>query len=149
MQQQAALWITGAFRTSPTGGIETLVGLMPISKTLSKLAVGSVTRVVSLSDTHPVRSLMSKHHLKRAIPHALSISLMTPAVKAKVQGSLMQANKVLPLAAEVMDLFHALAQPGHRLLNCFADRIVFDAPSWSPPPPSGDGGPTAEQILDA
>ncbi|KAF5318585.1 hypothetical protein D9619_010813 [Psilocybe cf. subviscida] len=151
MQRQAALWITGAFRTSPGGGIEALAGLMPLHMTLAKLSSSSVTRVVSLSDTHPVRSLMSGRHLKRASPHACSIELMTPTLKAKVKGSLMQADTILPTAVENMDPFHALAQPGLRLLDRFCDRIVFDAPSRSPPPPPpppGDG-PSAEEILDA
>ncbi|KAF5325216.1 hypothetical protein D9619_009660 [Psilocybe cf. subviscida] len=150
MQHQAALWITGAFYTSPGGGIEALAGLMPLHMTLAKLSSGSVTCVVSLSDTHPVRSLMSGHHLKHATPHACSIELMTPALKAKVKGLLMQADTILPRAVENMDPFHALAQPGLRLLDCFCDHIMFDAPSRSPPPPpppSGDG-PSAEEILD-
>ncbi|RXW11931.1 hypothetical protein EST38_g13925 [Candolleomyces aberdarensis] len=32
MQRKAALWITGAFCTSPTGGVESLAGLPPISR---------------------------------------------------------------------------------------------------------------------
>jgi hypothetical protein len=38
MQRKAALWITGAFRTSPSGGIEALAGLVPIHLSLAKLA---------------------------------------------------------------------------------------------------------------
>ncbi|KAF5321476.1 hypothetical protein D9619_001127 [Psilocybe cf. subviscida] len=94
MQRQAALWITGAFCTSPGGGIKAL---------------------------------------------------------AKVKDSLMQADTILPRAVENMDPFHALAQPGLRLLDRSCDRIMFDAPSRSPPlppPPPGDG-PSAEEILDA
>ncbi|KAF5321100.1 hypothetical protein D9619_001850 [Psilocybe cf. subviscida] len=53
MQRQPALWMTGAFCTSPGGGIKALAGLMPLHMTLAKLSSGSVTRVVSLSDTHP------------------------------------------------------------------------------------------------
>ncbi|KXN92093.1 hypothetical protein AN958_09542 [Leucoagaricus sp. SymC.cos] len=30
MQRNAALWITGAFRTSPSGAVESLAGLIPI-----------------------------------------------------------------------------------------------------------------------
>jgi len=37
MQQRAALWITGAFRTSPSKGIEAIVGLIPITLYLRKL----------------------------------------------------------------------------------------------------------------
>ncbi|KAF5318640.1 hypothetical protein D9619_010812 [Psilocybe cf. subviscida] len=124
MQRQAALWITVAFCTSPGGGIEALAGLMPLHMTLAKLSSGSVTRVVSLSDTHPVRSLMSGRHLKRASPHACSIEFMTPVLKAK---------------------------PGLQLLDRFCDHIEFDAPSRSPPAPPPHPGdvPSAEEIQDA
>ena len=37
MQQRAALWITGTFRTSPTEGIEAIAGLIPIILHLCKL----------------------------------------------------------------------------------------------------------------
>ena len=37
MQRKAALWILGAFRTSPTGGLEALAGLIPIQLHLKKL----------------------------------------------------------------------------------------------------------------
>ena len=36
MQCKAALWILGAFRTSPTGGLEALAGLIPIQLHLKK-----------------------------------------------------------------------------------------------------------------
>jgi len=37
MQYKAALWIVGAFCTSPTGRIETLAGLIPVYLYLKKL----------------------------------------------------------------------------------------------------------------
>jgi len=37
MQRKAALWILGAFCTSPTGRIEALAGLIPIHLHLKKL----------------------------------------------------------------------------------------------------------------
>ena len=37
MQCKAALWILGVFRTSPTNGIETFVGLIPIHLYSKKL----------------------------------------------------------------------------------------------------------------
>ncbi|CAA7267360.1 unnamed protein product [Cyclocybe aegerita] len=36
MQQKAALWITGAFRTSPTGGLEALAGIISVHLMLKK-----------------------------------------------------------------------------------------------------------------
>ncbi|CAA7269294.1 unnamed protein product [Cyclocybe aegerita] len=80
MQQKAALWITGAFCTSPTGGLEALAGLIPVHLMLKKLAMCAVYRIATLSDSHPLRSMMGERLLKRAVPHACSAALMTPAM---------------------------------------------------------------------
>ena len=58
MQRKAALWITGAFCTSPTGGTEALAGLIPIHLHLRKLADHANLRITTLSDTHPIQSLL-------------------------------------------------------------------------------------------
>ncbi|RXW12783.1 hypothetical protein EST38_g13070 [Candolleomyces aberdarensis] len=42
MQRKAALWITGAFRTSPTGGVGSLAGLPPISLHIQKLSLRAI-----------------------------------------------------------------------------------------------------------
>jgi len=54
MQRKAALWITAAFRTSPTGGTEALAGLIPVHLHLRKLADRANLRIATLSDTHPI-----------------------------------------------------------------------------------------------
>jgi hypothetical protein len=43
MQRQAALWITGVFCTSPTGGVKACAGLLPIILIFKKLSSGSIT----------------------------------------------------------------------------------------------------------
>ena len=48
MQRKAALWILGAFRTSPTGGIEALAGLIPIHLHLKKLVKRLCLRAATL-----------------------------------------------------------------------------------------------------
>jgi len=48
MQCKAALWILGAFCTSPTGGIEALVGLIPIHLHLKKLVKQFYLRAATL-----------------------------------------------------------------------------------------------------
>ncbi|CAA7267374.1 unnamed protein product [Cyclocybe aegerita] len=95
MQRKAALWITGAFRTSPTGGLEALAGLIPVHLMLKKLATRAVYRVATLSDTHPLRSMMGEGLLKRAAPHARSAALMTPAVRGKVKSTVMELAQAI------------------------------------------------------
>ena len=42
MQRKAAIWILGAFKSSPLEGIKALVGLIPIKYHLQKLAKQSL-----------------------------------------------------------------------------------------------------------
>jgi hypothetical protein len=58
MQWRATLWITGAFRTSPTTAIEAITGLMPIHLHLSKLAQRSSVQTLTLHRTHAVYIFM-------------------------------------------------------------------------------------------
>ncbi|CAA7264649.1 unnamed protein product [Cyclocybe aegerita] len=98
MQRKAALWITGAFRPSSTGGLEALAGLIPVHLMLKKLATCTVYHVATLSDTHPLRSMMGERLLKWAEPHARSAALMTPAMRGKLI-AIARANPLTVLAA--------------------------------------------------
>jgi len=64
MQHKAALWITGAFCTSPTGGMEALAGLIPVHLHLRKLADRANLRIATLSDTHLIQLLLSVDYVK-------------------------------------------------------------------------------------
>ncbi|KAF4614683.1 hypothetical protein D9613_002817 [Agrocybe pediades] len=125
MQRKAALWITGAFRTSPTGGVESLAGLIPIHLHLKKLAGRSNFRAATLSDTHPLRSILSEDHRKQASAHPLAISRLTPNQRLKVKGSLMEVDRHLPELTESFAPVAPEARPGVRLLDRFPDRVEF------------------------
>ncbi|PPQ94565.1 hypothetical protein CVT25_011504 [Psilocybe cyanescens] len=58
MQRSAALWITGAFCTSPTGGVEALAGLTPINLLLCQLSEPADYWFATLTPTHPVRAFL-------------------------------------------------------------------------------------------
>ncbi|CAA7267573.1 unnamed protein product [Cyclocybe aegerita] len=118
MQRKAALWITGAFRTSPTGGLEALAGLIPVHLMLKKLA----TRAVH----SPLRSMMGEGLLKRATPHARSAALMTPAMRGKVKSTIMEVDECVHTLTESFEPFAPEAHPGDRLLDHYADRLHFD-----------------------
>ncbi|CAA7268140.1 unnamed protein product [Cyclocybe aegerita] len=126
MQRKAALWITGAFRTSPTGGLEALAGLIPVHLMLKKLATRAVYRVATLADTHPLRSMMGKGLLKQAAPHARSAALMTPAMRGKVKSTVMEVDERVHALTESFKPFALEARPGDRLLDRYADRLRFD-----------------------
>jgi len=63
MQCKAAIWITGAFSTSPTGGVKSLAGLIPVHLHLQKMAGQANYQAATLSDSHPLQSL--SHALPR------------------------------------------------------------------------------------
>ncbi|KXN90369.1 hypothetical protein AN958_04238 [Leucoagaricus sp. SymC.cos] len=61
MQRHAAIWIMGAFCTSPSGGVEALAGLIPIHLHLRKLRSRAAYRVLTLSPTHSSRQFLGTH----------------------------------------------------------------------------------------
>ncbi|CAA7269300.1 unnamed protein product [Cyclocybe aegerita] len=111
MQQKAALWIMGAFHTSPTGSLEALAGLIPVHLMLKKLVAHAVYRVATLSDTHPLRSMMGERLLKQAEPHARSAALMTPAMRGKVKSTVMEVDKCVHTLTESFEPFVPEARP--------------------------------------
>jgi len=82
MQRKAALWILGAFCTSPTGRIEALAGLIPIHLHLKKLAKRSYLRAATLLSQHALFSLFSACNSKGTHPHPQSLALLTDAQSA-------------------------------------------------------------------
>src|ERR1700742_1742134 len=86
MQRKAALWITGAFRTSPNRAVEALAGLQPIRLHLTKLASRSSLWLATLSASHPLRTLMGKKHGKGADQHRCSISSFKKGEAAAIKG---------------------------------------------------------------
>ena len=58
MQRRAVIWILGAFKTSPTEGIEAIAGIIPIKFYLQKLARRSQIRLFVLPTNHIIRDLM-------------------------------------------------------------------------------------------
>ena len=124
-QRKAALWICGAFRTSPTGGVEALAGLPPIRFVLKKLAYRSVLRVATLSATHPIRSLMSETFSERAVLHEHSIALMRPRLRANLSTPLTEVDNHLIDLTEKLAPFDPESRPGYRLLDLYKGQVIF------------------------
>jgi len=72
IQCKAALWILGAFCTSPTGRIEALTGLTPVQLHLKKLVKWSCLRTATLPSQHALMSLLSAKHSKGTPSHKSS-----------------------------------------------------------------------------
>ena len=68
MQRRAAIWILGAFKTSPSDGIEAIAGIIPIRFHLQK--------ITKRSQIHPFK-LPNNHILKNLLDDSLSSSNLT------------------------------------------------------------------------
>jgi len=62
MQCRAALWILGAFRTSPSSSIEAIAGLVPTHLHLQKLSGRLQLQTHSLPPNHIINSLLEARH---------------------------------------------------------------------------------------
>ena len=125
MQHKAALWILGAFRTLPTGGIEALAGLIPIQLHLKKLVKWSCLQTATFPSHHVLMSLLSARNSKGTRPHPQSLALLNDAQCACLKGSLLDTEASLLNLTKCFDPLHAEATPGCRLLDSFPDHISF------------------------
>ena len=97
MQHKAALWILGAFCTSPTSGIEALAGLIPIHLHLKKLVKQSCLRAATLPFQHALMSLLSAKHSKGTPPHPQSLALLNDTQYAHLKGPLLDTAEFLKM----------------------------------------------------
>ena len=122
-QRKAALWILGAFRTSPTGGIEALAGLIPIHLHLKKLVKRSCLRAATLPSQHALLSLLSACNSKDAHSHPQSLALLTDAQSARLRSPLLDTEASLLNLTERYNSLHPEIRPGCRLLDNFPDHV--------------------------
>lgn len=67
VQRQAALAITGCFRTTATDYAEAHANLVPIELLLKDLCLRAITRMVSLDDEHHPLTKVVRHSLRRPV----------------------------------------------------------------------------------
>jgi len=125
MQRKAALWILGAFCTSPTGEIVVLAGLIPIHLHLKKLAKRSCLRAAMLPSQHALLSLLSARNSKGAHPHLQSLAFLTDAQSARLRSPLLDTEASLLNLIERFDSLYPEIRPGCRLLDNFPDYVSF------------------------
>lgn len=109
------------------GGVEALAGLMPVQLHLKKLAKRANFRVATLTDTHPTRSLLQGPQVKGAALHRQAMGALPERIPNQVPGTIREIHLNLPLLTEVFSPTDDEAQPGNRLLDCFADQVHFNS----------------------
>ncbi|PPQ90823.1 hypothetical protein CVT25_012157 [Psilocybe cyanescens] len=122
MQCSAALWITGAFRTSPTGGVEARKGLPPINLLLRHLSERADYWFATLSPTHPVRAFLSRFNCSTIAPHSSRlIQTMSEPEIFRTSGTLFEADTNVLALTETLPPMNLFSRPDR-----FADQVHFD-----------------------
>src|SRR5207302_6980237 len=125
MQRKAALWITGAFKTSPTGAVEMLAGLPPIHLHIKILLERDYARTRTLIDSHPTLSLIKERHglYSEEHNHPTAIDNMTHRVWVKTRSPIMDIEYGVDTCTEQFIPTHFECTPGRRIVDLFENRI--------------------------
>ena len=126
MQRRAAVWILGAFITSPTEGIKAIAGIIPIKFHLQKLARRSQIHPFKLPSNHIIRDLMddAPNLFKKPNPH--TVSSLTSQQKNIAKGHLIDlCNKAYGIFLSFSP-FNWEFTPGFHLTDNFSDRFSFN-----------------------
>ncbi|KAF9440460.1 hypothetical protein P691DRAFT_641942, partial [Macrolepiota fuliginosa MF-IS2] len=108
----AALWITGAFHTSPKGGIESIAGLIPITYHIHKLTKRCSSQYCTLPPTHPLKLLTRDED-----------DIITQ--KPKYTSPAFNMMKESTIISDHFNLLSSHAKPGTRIINIFGKQIHF------------------------
>ena len=126
MQRRAAIWILGAFKTSPLEGMEALVGIIPIRFHLHKIAKRSQIRSFKLPDNHILKNLLNNSPPQSKSPNSYNISSLTTCQKALTKGHLIDTSikshgifpSFFPLDPEFF--------PSHCIIDNFSNHFSFN-----------------------
>jgi len=126
MQRRAAIWILGAFKTSPTEGIEAIAGIIPIKFHLQKLARRSQIRPFVLPTNHIIRNLMDdlSNSFMKLNPHSVR-SLMNQQKNIAKDHLIDSCNKAYGIFPSFSPL-NLEFTPGFHIIDNFSDRFSFN-----------------------
>ena len=125
LQQSAVLWISDAFCTSLSEGIEAISDLIPIHLHIKKLYNHFHSRRFSLSHNYIIKSILSSDGLSKHNPHSLSFDILTFKQRLHLSSPLIdmdnKKNEFLPS----FDPFDQEFSPGNCLIDFFSNRFSF------------------------
>ena len=126
MQRRATIWILGAFRTSPTGGIEAIASLIPIKLNLHKLASRSQLHSTALPKNHLIKTLIEDAPNTYSKPSLHSINSLTDRQKSSIKDYLVDSyNKLHGILPSFSPLNPELTL-GSRVIDTFQDQFLFN-----------------------
>ena len=129
MQRRATIWILGAFKTSPSEGIEAIVGLIHIKYHLQKVVGRSQLRSAALPANHLIRTFMNDHSNNHPSPNPHSINSLTNHQKTIAKGHLIDSNNKLHGIFQAFSSLHPEFKLGSRISDQFSDCFSFNLAS--------------------
>ena len=126
MQRRATIWILGAFKTSPSEGIEAITGIIPMKFHLQKIAKRSQIRPFKLLTNHILRNLMDDLPPLSTIPNPHKIGSLTNRQRILTKGHLIDSyNKSHGIFLSFSPLSIEFS-PGHHIIDNFSDCFSFN-----------------------
>ena len=126
MQRRAAIWILGAFKTSPLEGIETLTSIIPIRFHLQKIAKRSQIRPFKLPDNHILKNLLDNSPPRFKLTNSHNIGSLTIHQRSLTKGHLINSNiksyGIFPSFSPLDPEF----SPGRRIIDNFSNHFSFN-----------------------
>ena len=128
LQRRAAIWILGAFKTSPAEGIEAIAGIIPIRFHLQKIARRSQIRPLKLPDNHILKQLMDDNPPRPNSTNSFNIGSLTNRQRSLTKGHLINSSiksyGIVPSFSPLDPEFSL----GHCIIdnfsNCFSFNLV-------------------------
>jgi len=131
IQCKAALWITGAFQTSPSDGIEAIAGLIPITLYMCKLNGRHHLRYSSVPSSHAINSLLDSQHAKNHPPYKAATSKLTDKQRSNLKSPIKDVNEYLNGIRDCHNPLFPLFSLGLRVVDHFSSRFSFHSPPSS------------------
>ena len=92
MQKRAAIWILGAFKTSPLEGIEALAELIPIKFHLQKITRRSLIRSFKLPTNHILKNLENDNPPQTKAITSHNIGSLSNHQRSLTKGHIIDSN---------------------------------------------------------
>ena len=122
-QTRGARWITGGFRTSPTGSLEMMAGLMPIKHQIDKFMGKAGLRAKMIHDKHPIRAQFPPK--SRPVGEGVYKPPMPLTDVKSKDGETPVAHmaKIANECTEVFNPLHEECRPGSRVVDTYEERV--------------------------
>ena len=121
IQQRVALWISGAFQTSPMLGIKAILEQVPIHLHLKKIYRRFLLHESSLLSNHIINNILSSNGPQGRNRHTSSIEYLTVKQRLQLKSPLIDVDDKHNQFFLSFSFFNKEFKPGNRLIDLFSD----------------------------